>query len=63
MHGLTPGRGFFYDTGASFYEDLMRFDKKSFKKINFEDYIIHFKAGSWKTFDKKLLLKYKTLWI
>lgn len=63
MHGLTTGRGFYYDTGASFYEDLMKFDKKSFKKINFNDYIIHFKAGSWKTFDKNLLLENKKLWM
>lgn len=62
MHALTNDRGFYYDTGASFYEDLLKFDATKFKRINYNDYIIHFKAGSWKSFDKSLLLKYKELW-
>lgn len=62
MHALTTGRGFFYDTGASFYEDIMITCPNLYHKINFNDYIIHFCAGSWKTFDKSLLVKYKEYW-
>ena len=63
MHGLcSSGRYVLYDTGASFFEDINVCDKNLFKQINYNDYIIHFKAGSWKQFDKGKLLEYKDLW-
>lgn len=62
MHALTRGRGFWYDTGAAFYENILNCDRHLFKRINFNKYVIHFKAGSWKDFDNNLLLKYIDLW-
>lgn len=62
MHALTTERGFWYDTGAAFFENIMNYNSSLFKRINYNDYVIHFKAGSWKNFDKQLLIKYKNLW-
>ena len=62
MHALTRARGFWYDTGAAFYENIMNLDRNLFKRIDFNKYVIHFKAGSWKRFDYNNLLIYKDLW-
>lgn len=35
----------YYDTGASFYEDIK--DTGLFKNIDFSDYILHYGSGSW----------------
>lgn len=62
-----------YDTGASFLEDIKKL-KMPINKINYNDYIIHYGNGSWKsnrksyTFDvinasfQEFLLKNKSLW-
>lgn len=62
-----------YDTGASFLEDIIS-NKYPFKKIKYEDYVVHYGNGSWKS-DRKsytftiknisfqeFLLNYKHLW-
>lgn len=41
---LKPGM--FYDTGASFYLDCRRHDLPE-RQINWEDWVVHFKGGSW----------------
>ena len=47
MHGvLAPNRGNYYDTGASFYADLVK-NNLQFKRINYKDYIKHLDHGSW----------------
>ena len=61
-----------YDTGANFYEQVVA-KKLNWKKISFEDYIVHYKAASWvesaKKFDgykpmdsQEWLKKYKKYW-
>ena len=61
-----------YDTGSSFYEDIKDIPN-SIKKINMNDYIIHYGNGSWNlntrngkrhtTLNfKQFLMKYKDLW-
>lgn len=66
---FDPGRSWrlngqqFYDTGASFLEDCNRHSLPT-RRINLEDYIIHFGAGSWQT-DKSpetFLNKYRYLY-
>lgn len=47
MHGvLAPNKGNYYDTGASFYADLVK-NKLHFKRINHKEYIKHLDHGSW----------------
>ena len=41
---LKPGM--FYDTGASFYLDCRRVDLPD-RQVNWNDYALHFKGGSW----------------
>lgn len=76
MSGLSaPIQGSFagYDTGSSFYEDICK-NHLPFNKINYNDYVIHYGRGSWKS-DRKtwtykvtpgtfqeFLLKNKYLW-
>ena len=64
MHGLNGfGRSFYYDTGASFYEDITQNPKlKLHKKINYNDYIVHLGSGSWNNSCYSFLLKHKQLW-
>ena len=45
IYGLTKN-GDNYDTGAYIYEECINF-KEPFKKINCNDYITHYKGGSW----------------
>lgn len=48
MHGvLAPNRGNYYDTGASFYEDIIK-NKLNFLQISYSNYINHLDHGSWK---------------
>lgn len=51
MNGLS-NYGKPYDTGASFTEDLNN-KNISYKKINYSDYLIHYKSGSWSSYDHK----------
>lgn len=51
MNGLSK-YGKPYDTGASFTEDVIKQNLK-FKKINYSDYLIHYKSGSWASYDHK----------
>ena len=48
MHGLChpSNRSYLYDTGASFYEDIIKIH--SHKKITYTDYIVHYGNGSWR---------------
>lgn len=64
MHGLNGfGNSFYYDTGASFYEDISRSKRiKLHKKINYNNYIIHFGSGSWNNTCWNKLIKNKQLW-
>lgn len=53
IHGiLAPRRGNYYDTGASFYEDINK-NSLSYKQIIYGNYIYHIDHGSW----SKYLLK------
>lgn len=48
MHGGVNARNScMYDTGCSFYEDVVN-AKLPTKKINYSKYIVHFGGGSWK---------------
>ena len=48
MHGgANAGNSCIYDTGCSFYEDITK-AKLPIKKINYEEYIVHFGGGSWR---------------
>lgn len=48
MHGgANAHNSCIYDTGCSFYEDVSK-AKLPVKKINYEEYIVHFGGGSWK---------------
>ena len=47
IHGiLAPNRGNYYDTGSSFYLDLIK-NKLPFKRIDHHSYILHLDHGSW----------------
>lgn len=48
MHALVEmsSRYNWYDTGASFYEDVQKL--KLFKPINSNEYIVHYGNGSWR---------------
>ena len=47
IHGiLAPNYGNYYDTGASFYEDLTK-NNLPIKRINHTNYIVHLDHGSW----------------
>lgn len=79
MHSLCNRNTlyFWYDTGASFYEDCIK--NNSFMQISFDKYAIHFGNGSWRQNNKKpvnvdkmqyenipynvWLMKYKELWV
>lgn len=51
MHGLhVTKRGDMYDTGAWFYTACENFPSK---KIAYEDYVFHYKAGSWNEVNNK----------
>lgn len=51
-----------YDTGASFFEDIANNRIKT--DINLDEYIVHYKGGSWAKSDySKFLLIHKKLWI
>ena len=58
--GLTK-EGDDYDTGSSFYFDCKDYESK---KINENDWIVHYNAGSWakKGNEGRWLDKYKSLW-
>ena len=45
MFGLTEN-GDSYDTGSYFFEEIIR-KNAEWKKINYHNYIVHYKAGSW----------------
>ena len=47
IHGGSSISGNYYDTGASFYEDLIN-RNLPFKKISYTTYIDHLDHGSWK---------------
>jgi hypothetical protein len=71
MYGLRKvPTGDKYDTGASFYKNTEKFNRKF---IKCDDYIVHYKAGSWVATARKFhhykqinsdewLLKYKKYW-
>lgn len=67
MHGLNSGSvRNLYDTGASFLEDGKKYKHKT---IECNDYIVHYKAGSWEANKDKNLLsedewlnRYRELW-
>ena len=65
MHSLNGlGSLFWYDTGASFYEDLAKHKNlKIHKRIKNDDYILHCGGGSWRKNYKLFLHTYKDLWI
>lgn len=50
MHALCKRNSsifWFYDTGASFYEDVKKINL--FKRIMAQDYIVHYGKGSWRS--------------
>ena len=57
MHGLTNKDSNRYDTGAYFYKVAKEYKHKI---INIEDYIVHYKAGSWLE-DAKKYIKYNQI--
>ena len=65
MHGGANARNScIYDTGCSFYEDVVK-AKLPVKKINYEEYIVHFGGGSWrrsKQDQNRFLTTYAKLW-
>lgn len=62
MNGLSK-IGEKYDTGASFLEDVIT-NKLPYHNINYMQYLVHFRNGSWsnKNF-KSWLMTYKHLWM
>ena len=58
IYGLTKN-GDNYDTGASFLEDIKNKNLK-WKKISTQNYIVHYKAGSWVE-EAKLYDNYHTI--
>ena len=65
MHGgANASNSCIYDTGCSFYEDVVK-AKLPIKKINYENYIVHFGGGSWrrsKQDQNRFLTTYAKLW-
>lgn len=63
MDGLTY-EGHCNDTGTSFYEDIMAMDKTLFKKIDLNEYVIHYGRGSYTSQEpqKKWLQEHSNLW-
>ena len=71
MHGLRKtAKSDWYDTGAYFY---LACEKFPHKEIKWEDYVVHYKAGSWTSAADKMrktkhltvdewLKKYRSLW-
>ena len=70
MHGLHPKNIYdTYDTGAYFY---LATRNHLYKEIKLDDYIVHYKGGSWSEMEQKTngekitikewLNKYKSLW-
>lgn len=57
MHGLTNKDSNRYDTGAYFYKVAKEYPHKI---IDIEDYIVHYKAGSWLE-DAKKYIKYNQI--
>ena len=53
MHGLVDvsSRYNWYDTGASFYEDIVKLNL--FHRIDCNDYIVHYGSGSWRQPNKR----------
>lgn len=48
MHGgANIYNSYMYDTGCSFYEDIISFNLP-IKRINYKNYVVHFGGGSWK---------------
>ena len=46
--GFDPVHTRGYDTGSAFYEDVMKYPKNLYDmSINLDDYILHYKGGSW----------------
>ena len=65
MHGgANASNSCIYDTGCSFYEDVTK-AKLPVKKINYEEYIVHFGGGSWrrsKQDQNRFLTTHAKLW-
>lgn len=57
MNGLSIA-GEMYDTGASFTEDLIK-NNKLYKNINYKDYLVHYRAGSWDSINHSKNDEYK----
>ena len=51
IHGGLTFSGNYYDTGASFYEDVIN-KNLIFKRINYKEYIKHLDHGSWRNLTK-----------
>lgn len=62
MNGLSI-EGEQYDTGASFLEDVIN-NNLPFLNINFNNYLVHFKNGSWSTKSyQQWLINFKQYWL
>lgn len=62
MYALTSGYGKGYDTGSWFVEDCENHGLP-FRELSLDSYIVHMKAGSWKSKDvDKFLEDNKDLW-
>lgn len=62
MNGLSK-LGEPYDTGASFLEDVIN-KKLPYKDINYNNYLVHFRNGSWSNKSyKHWLMQYKQYWL
>lgn len=57
MHGLTNSESNKYDTGAYFFEACKEYHNT---EIDIEEYIVHYKAGSWLE-DAKKYIKYEQI--
>ena len=54
IHGIYgPNDGFLYDTGASFYEDVVK-RKLKHRRIDYLDYIYHLQSASFRDNSAKL---------
>lgn len=61
MNGLSK-QGDPYDTGASFLEDIVN-KKLPYKNINYKNYLVHFRNGSWSNKSyKSWLIQNKQYW-